>query len=108
MTTPSPQRPASPKGDTPLPAPSPPQAPQKPWRFFTERPTFATDDLLAELTSGGATVRATPLVAQRGFLTNLMILFAPMLLFVPPLRSQLSSGGNRGSVPDKRKNRMHR
>ena len=27
-------------------------------QFSTERPTFATDDLLTELTDGGATVRA--------------------------------------------------
>jgi cell division protease FtsH len=51
-------------------------------QFTTERPTFATDDLLAELTGGGATVRATPLVQQRGFLTNLLISFAPLLLLV--------------------------
>ena len=51
-------------------------------RFSTERPTFATDDLLAELTNGGASVRATPLVQQRGFLTNLIISFAPILLLV--------------------------
>jgi cell division protease FtsH len=51
-------------------------------RFSTERPTFATDDLLTELTASGATVRATPLVAQRGFLTNLLISFAPILLLV--------------------------
>ena len=51
-------------------------------QFTTERPTFATDDLLSELTQGGATVRATPLVQQRGFLTNLLISFAPMLLLV--------------------------
>jgi cell division protease FtsH len=51
-------------------------------QFTTERPTFATDDLLAELTDGGATVRATPLVQQRGFLANLLISFAPMLLIV--------------------------
>jgi cell division protease FtsH len=50
--------------------------------FTTERPTFATDDLLAELTAGGATVRATPIVQQRGFLTNLLISFAPLLLLV--------------------------
>jgi len=49
---------------------------------ITERPTFASDDLLAELTDGGATVRATPLVQQRGFLTNLLISFAPILLLV--------------------------
>jgi cell division protease FtsH len=51
-------------------------------QFTTERPTFAGDDLLAELTQGGATVRATPLVQQRGFLTNLIVSFAPMLLFI--------------------------
>jgi cell division protease FtsH len=51
-------------------------------QFTTERPTFAGDDLLAELTAGGATVRATPLVQQRGFLANLLISFAPLLLLV--------------------------
>src|SRR5687767_6858181 len=51
-------------------------------QFTTERPTFASDDLLTELTEGGATVRATPLVQQRGFLTNLLISFAPILLLV--------------------------
>jgi cell division protease FtsH len=51
-------------------------------QFTTERPTFAGDDLLAELTTGGATVRATPLVQQRGFLANLLISSAPLLLIV--------------------------
>jgi cell division protease FtsH len=51
-------------------------------QFTTERPTFASDDLLAELSVGGATVRATPLVQQRGFLTNLLISFAPLLLLI--------------------------
>jgi cell division protease FtsH len=51
-------------------------------QFTTERPTFASDDLLAELTNGGSTVRATPLVQQRGFLTNLLISFAPILLLI--------------------------
>jgi cell division protease FtsH len=49
-------------------------------QFTTERPTFAGDDLLAELTATGASVRATPLVQQRGFLTNLLISMAPLLL----------------------------
>ena len=49
-------------------------------QFTTERPTFAKDDLLAELASGGATVRAKPLVQQRGFLMNLLVSFAPLLL----------------------------
>jgi cell division protease FtsH len=51
-------------------------------QFTTERPTFANDDLLAELTGGGATVRATPLLQQRGFLANLLISLAPILLLV--------------------------
>jgi cell division protease FtsH len=51
-------------------------------RFTTERPTFAHDDLLAEVSGQGAVVRATPLVEQRGFLTNLIISVAPFLLFV--------------------------
>jgi cell division protease FtsH len=51
-------------------------------QFTTERPTFASDDLLAELTAGGAAVRATPLVQQRGFLTNLLISFLPLLLII--------------------------
>jgi cell division protease FtsH len=51
-------------------------------QFTTERPTFASDDLLTELSGGGATVRATPLVQQRGFLTNLLISFAPLLLLI--------------------------
>jgi cell division protease FtsH len=49
-------------------------------KFTTERPTFAADDLLGELAAGNATVRATPLVQQRGFLTNLLISIAPFLL----------------------------
>lgn len=51
-------------------------------QFTTERPTFASDDLLSELAGGGATVRATSLVQQRGFLTNLLISFAPILLLI--------------------------
>jgi cell division protease FtsH len=51
-------------------------------QFTTERPTFASDDLLTELTGGKTTVRATPLVQQRGFLTNLLVSLAPLLLLV--------------------------
>jgi cell division protease FtsH len=51
-------------------------------QFTTERPTFASDDLLAELSGGSATVRATPIVQQRGFLANLLISLAPLLLLV--------------------------
>jgi cell division protease FtsH len=63
-------------------APVPGQPDRTYRQFTTERPTFATDDLLSELTAGGATVRATPIVQQRGFLTNLLISFAPILLLV--------------------------
>jgi cell division protease FtsH len=49
-------------------------------RFTTERPTFATDDLLAELTVGEAIVRAKPLVQERGVLTNLLFSIGPLLL----------------------------
>jgi cell division protease FtsH len=63
-------------------APIPGQTDRTYQQFTTERPTFASDDLLAELTDGGATVRATPLVQQRGFFTNLLISFAPILLLV--------------------------
>ena len=51
-------------------------------QFTTERPTFASDDLLTELSNGGAIVRATPLVQHRGVLANLLMSFAPLLLLV--------------------------
>jgi cell division protease FtsH len=63
-------------------APLPGQHDRTYQQFTTERPTFASDDLLTELTQGATTVRATPLVEQRGFLTNLLISVAPMLLLV--------------------------
>jgi cell division protease FtsH len=76
-------------------------------QFTTERPTFASDDLLTELTNGGATVRATPLVQQRGFLTNLLVSFAPILLIVGFYvwmfrRQQGAIGGLLGSGKQKR------
>jgi cell division protease FtsH len=51
-------------------------------RFTTERPVFAQDNLLAQLKRSGATVRATPVDAQRGVLGNLLISFGPILLLV--------------------------
>jgi cell division protease FtsH len=68
-------KPAPVPGDTT----TPPRTYQK---FTTERPTFANDDLLAELTAGKALVRATPLVQQRGIFTNLLISVAPFLLLI--------------------------
>jgi cell division protease FtsH len=76
-------------------------------QFTTERPTFATDDLLTELTEGNSTVRATPLVQQRGFLTNLLVSFAPILLLVAFYvwmfrRQQTAMGGILGGSKQKR------
>jgi cell division protease FtsH len=51
-------------------------------RFSTERPVFANDDLLGKLEGHGTTVRATPVVQERGPLTNLLISVAPILLWV--------------------------
>ena len=51
-------------------------------QFKTERPTFAADDLLSELAEGHATVRATPIVQERGTLTNLLVSVAPILLLL--------------------------
>jgi cell division protease FtsH len=70
------------EGQLKKPVPIPGQTDRTYQQFTTERPTFASDDLLAELSDGGATVRATPLVQQRGFLTNLLISFAPFILLI--------------------------
>lgn len=51
-------------------------------QFVTERPTFADDDLLGALEANDVTVRATPLVQERGVLVNLLISIAPILLLV--------------------------
>lgn len=51
-------------------------------QFTTERPTFADDSLLTELSDGGAIVSATPVVQQRGPWLNLLLSFAPWLLLI--------------------------
>jgi len=61
-------------------APLPDQNDRTYEKFTTERPTFATDDLLAELVAGEAVVRAKPLVQERGVFTNLLFSIGPMLL----------------------------
>jgi cell division protease FtsH len=69
----------------PAPLPGPPAPGQEAHnyqKFTTERPTFANDDLLGELTAGGAAVRATPLVQQRGIFANLLISVAPFILMI--------------------------
>jgi cell division protease FtsH len=65
------------KQAVPLPGERIPRAYQ---RFNTERPTFARDDLLAELEASEASVRAKPLVEERGVLANLLVSVAPVLL----------------------------
>jgi cell division protease FtsH len=72
-------------------------------KFKTERPTFATDDLLAELTASKATVRATPLAQERGVLTNLLASMFPLLLlfgfyYYMFKRQQKALGGGLGGL----------
>ncbi|MEV7172990.1 ATP-dependent zinc metalloprotease FtsH [Streptomyces sp. NPDC093224] len=51
-------------------------------KFVTQRPSFAEDDLWAELTRQNVNVTASPVVVQRSFLANLLLSLAPMLLLV--------------------------
>lgn len=51
-------------------------------QFVTERPVFANDDLLSALERNNVTVRATPVVQERGPLLNLLISVAPIALLV--------------------------
>ena len=88
-------------------APTPGQSDRTYQQFTTERPTFANDDLLSELTQGEATVRATPIVQHRGFLTNLLISMAPILLIVAFYvfmfrRQQAAMGGILGGSKQRR------
>jgi len=90
-------------------APLPNQSGKTYQRFKTERPTFASDDLLGQLETSGATVRATPLVQERGMLANLLFSFAPILLlfgfyFWMFRRQQNALGGFLGGGRDKRVN----
>jgi cell division protease FtsH len=90
----------------PNPAPQPAPGPRTYQKFTTERPTFANDDLLSELTAGGAAVRATPLVQQRGVFANLLISVAPIALMIAFYfwmfrRQQGAMGGLLGGGPRK-------
>ncbi|NEY33145.1 ATP-dependent zinc metalloprotease FtsH [Streptomyces sp. PRKS01-65] len=51
-------------------------------KFQTQRPAFADDRLWEDLTRHDVTVTAEPVVQQRGFLANLLISLAPMLLLI--------------------------
>ena len=70
------------KAEREIPEPKPKAGPAKYKRFSTERPVFAQDDLMVRLEKSRATVRATPLVEERGLLANLLISFGPLLLMV--------------------------
>ncbi|MCZ0986697.1 ATP-dependent zinc metalloprotease FtsH [Streptomyces diastatochromogenes] len=50
--------------------------------FNTQRPSFADDQLWANLTKHNVTVTAEPVVQHRSFLANLLISLAPMLLLI--------------------------
>jgi len=96
------------EGQLKNPAPLPSDKAHTYRQFTTERPTFAKDDLLAELAASGATVRATPVVQQRGFLMNLLVSLAPILLLVAfwtwMFRRQQGALG--GGLLGKRQNRV--
>lgn len=68
--------------EKPIPEPKPNTESGNYKRFSTERPVFAQDDLMARLVKSNASVRATPLVEERGLLANLLISFGPILLLV--------------------------
>lgn len=70
------------QGDLREPAALPQQEGETYQRFTTERPTFAQDDLLAELADNGAEVSAKPLTQERGSLFNLLLSFGPIILIV--------------------------
>ncbi|MGW6280218.1 ATP-dependent zinc metalloprotease FtsH [Kribbella sp. NPDC055071] len=71
-------------------------------KFTTERPTFANDNLFGELQKSGATVRATPVVQQRGVIWNLVLSLLPFLLIAAfyfwLFRRQRSAGGGLGGL----------
>ncbi|HYQ14214.1 MAG TPA: ATP-dependent metallopeptidase FtsH/Yme1/Tma family protein, partial [Polyangiaceae bacterium] len=84
--------------EKPIPDPKPKTGSGSYKRFSTERPVFAQDDLMGRLEKSKATVRATPLVEERGLLANLLISFGPILLMVAfylwiARRQQASMGG---------------
>jgi cell division protease FtsH len=86
------------RAEKPVPEPKPRTGSGVYKRFSTERPVFAQDDLMLRLEKSKATVRATPLVEERGLLANLLISFGPILLMVAFYvwlfkRQQASMGG---------------
>ena len=78
-------------------------------QFTTERPYWAKDDPLTQLTAGGAVVRATPIVEQRGLLGSLLTSILPMLILIALylagsawlMRRQMGGGGLGGMMGKK-------
>jgi cell division protease FtsH len=96
------------QGELRAPQPIPDEAGKTYTRFATERPTFARDDLMSELEQKGATVRAKPIVQERGPLFNLLISLAPFVLIVLFYRwmfkrQQAAMGGLGGILGGKKK-----
>ncbi len=58
------------------------EAPVSVAMFQTQRPTFATDDLLGKLLSAGVTVNAQPVFVPRSFVSSLILSIAPWLLLI--------------------------
>ncbi|WP_299533521.1 ATP-dependent zinc metalloprotease FtsH [uncultured Streptomyces sp.] len=78
-----------------------PDGDEKYTKFTTQRPSFADDDLWAELIKDDVTVTAEPVVQQRSFLVNLLISLAPMLLLVLLwvfVARRMSRGGPGGAM----------
>nr|NLI51511.1 ATP-dependent zinc metalloprotease FtsH [Propionibacterium sp.] len=98
------------QGELKSPKPLPDATPATEYtQFTTERPNWAKDDPLAELTAGGAVVRATPIVEQRGLLGSLLTSILPMLILIGLylaasawlMRRQLGGGGVGGLMGKK-------
>ncbi|HEY3681597.1 MAG TPA: ATP-dependent zinc metalloprotease FtsH [Streptosporangiaceae bacterium] len=73
--------------------------------FATERPAFAQDNILKEMTDKGVVVEAKPINEQRGVLASLLISLAPLLIFIGIwvaiiywMRKRAGSGGLGGGL----------
>ncbi|WP_042453975.1 ATP-dependent zinc metalloprotease FtsH [Streptacidiphilus jiangxiensis] len=84
--------------------PNPGNSKQTYENFTTTRPTFANDNLWSELTTQNVKVDAEPVVKERGFLANLLISLAPMLLLIVLwifIARRMSAGGGMGGLARK-------
>ncbi|GMA19473.1 ATP-dependent metallopeptidase FtsH/Yme1/Tma family protein [Arsenicicoccus piscis] len=76
-------------------------------QFTTERPTWADDQLYAELTKQGTIVSAKPVTEQRGLLANLLVSLLPWVLIIGLwvwlMRRQAQAMGGMGGMGMRRK-----